>query len=725
MKKFTKIAVAAFLMVAGMPGAAQNNVGVLKVPGSNATATIKGDKDSKFVLNKKGNILTKVPNQTTKLNEDGEMVTLTCNLIPIDDNMSPQDVFIYPTTGGSNYFTDSWENFMVNLPTGTYDMVAKFYGSEGTYLIVKENVSLSSDTEVTFDASEAEFINDFKAYNPDGELFTYDHNIYDEQGNVIGMEEGNVNYAFGFYYLVRKSDYVQPYCGMSFGIEKVHINQFSDRFMFTDNRLYCNEVDEPCFYAVKFYINGDDKLVENNPDDYFYHEEEFTSSKIGETSTKCVGVTFDLTYNGDALALASTTLPADGNDIVRLWVSAPIEEQNKAERIDMLVHPMMADNFNQIVHNIYDEQGNAVFSYTEENWQNVYAPAILVENGVKKYNVFGPVSWALENDDFVMEPYANSVDNGQSKPTYPGSPIFSFTNEEKIGMFGDNTPINMFAQFDEDEYTSYACCYLGRFGERRCVDAANCDVTLTVNGEQITSVNTWDGPEELKYSNMNNVFYPWMNPDRVKGLIDFTFDNQNIIVDGMQGRNFTTVTIDETQEDHFAPTMTMLQMRDGNRSVTNRFETAQDGKVSFSCGDFKQQSDYYTWFDCELPNVEVSVSPYGQDEWESLNITEDTEAFSLPFYGHVFNADICALNSDGWYDLKFKLTDAAGNWQEQIVSPAFLIGNSTPTGIEVVTSSDATEVARYTVDGRAISTPTAGVNIVKMSDGTVKKVLVK
>lgn len=47
-----------------------------------------------------------------------------------------------------------------------------------------------------------------------------------------------------------------------------------------------------------------------------------------------------------------------------------------------------------------------------------------------------------------------------------------------------------------------------------------------------------------------------------------------------------------------------------------------------------------------------------------------------------------------------------------------------PTGISSV-SSDATEVARYTLDGKQINGEVKGVNIVKMSDGTVKKVLVQ
>lgn len=50
---------------------------------------------------------------------------------------------------------------------------------------------------------------------------------------------------------------------------------------------------------------------------------------------------------------------------------------------------------------------------------------------------------------------------------------------------------------------------------------------------------------------------------------------------------------------------------------------------------------------------------------------------------------------------------------------------SESTGITGVDgdSADATEVARYTIDGRQISTPVKGINIVKMSDGRIMKVV--
>lgn len=47
------------------------------------------------------------------------------------------------------------------------------------------------------------------------------------------------------------------------------------------------------------------------------------------------------------------------------------------------------------------------------------------------------------------------------------------------------------------------------------------------------------------------------------------------------------------------------------------------------------------------------------------------------------------------------------------------------TGIANTKNSTATEAARYTLDGRQITAPQHGLNIIKMSDGSVRKVMVK
>lgn len=79
--------------------------------------------------------------------------------------------------------------------------------------------------------------------------------------------------------------------------------------------------------------------------------------------------------------------------------------------------------------------------------------------------------------------------------------------------------------------------------------------------------------------------------------------------------------------------------------------------------------------------------------------------------------------------LKFAF-DGSDKGSYGLNTPAYCcIDNLTATvtsGIEGLHGSNAaTIVARYTLDGTRISAPQKGINIVKMSDGTVKKVLVK
>ena len=57
--------------------------------------------------------------------------------------------------------------------------------------------------------------------------------------------------------------------------------------------------------------------------------------------------------------------------------------------------------------------------------------------------------------------------------------------------------------------------------------------------------------------------------------------------------------------------------------------------------------------------------------------------------------------------------------------PVFSLKSSATAITSTQTTANRYEVARYTVDGRLINKPQQGLNIVKYSDGTVKKVVVK
>lgn len=57
--------------------------------------------------------------------------------------------------------------------------------------------------------------------------------------------------------------------------------------------------------------------------------------------------------------------------------------------------------------------------------------------------------------------------------------------------------------------------------------------------------------------------------------------------------------------------------------------------------------------------------------------------------------------------------------------PVFSLKSSTNGITGTQTSADVREIARFTIDGKRINQPQRGINIVKFSDGTVKKVVVK
>jgi hypothetical protein len=48
-----------------------------------------------------------------------------------------------------------------------------------------------------------------------------------------------------------------------------------------------------------------------------------------------------------------------------------------------------------------------------------------------------------------------------------------------------------------------------------------------------------------------------------------------------------------------------------------------------------------------------------------------------------------------------------------------------PSGISTKTNEAAKDEERYTIDGKRITEPSRGLNIIRMSDGTTKKVIVK
>jgi hypothetical protein len=225
--------------------------------------------------------------------------------------------------------------------------------------------------------------------------------------------------------------------------------------------------------------------------------------------------------------------------------------------------------------------------------------------------------------------------------------------------------------------------------------------------------------------------------------------NNNISVDGVSGENYMIVAYDENNEDLCAPTLQMLHFVNNDGTITTHFATADEGTLEFAGGDFNwHDEDGNWWFDEKEATVCVEYAPYQSDDFTELEATEVPELYTMPGFGHFYRASLASVDKEstnGWYDLRIRLTDAAGNYQLQTISPAFKIDDQ--SGLKQVTAdsigrvyvkdgtlcvegADNATVAVYTTDGRRVPTTnlTPGLYLVTLTtatQSTTHKLLVK
>ena len=141
-----------------------------------------------------------------------------------------------------------------------------------------------------------------------------------------------------------------------------------------------------------------------------------------------------------------------------------------------------------------------------------------------------------------------------------------------------------------------------------------------------------------------------------------------------------------------------------------------------------QYADMSFWYNSpsKVTGIEYDHVPVGA--WGIASGMEQSVPTSfvadqaLPFS---YDADI---TSKGLIQDKSKLSVVAlliDKTNGAVINAAKTSITSDPSGISGVHNATATEAARYTLDGRQVSAPQRGLNIIRLSDGTVRKVIVK
>ena len=162
-----------------------------------------------------------------------------------------------------------------------------------------------------------------------------------------------------------------------------------------------------------------------------------------------------------------------------------------------------------------------------------------------------------------------------------------------------------------------------------------------------------------------------------------------------------------------------------------------DSKTARAYLTIEEDSNNLQWNDDDVIEVEMG-------EAKELNIAYDADLYSMFNLG--FDESVIQVRASNketnhakWYvvglqegitKLSFNISSRKNDWgfynfgNSQTITKTIKV--ITPTGIgQISNNNDVKEVSRYSVNGQRLTAPTKGLNIVKYSDGSVRKEIVK
>ena len=489
--------------------------------------------------------------------------------------------------------------------------------------------------------------------------------MYDETGTIIepGIpnSESGVNSRFElesmFIYNPTNHSFSLKLYGIDYTVPgepmwSFFINDFSERFTFIHNAVVRNYKDG--YYFLKFQdvsnVSGNVD-ISNDPSKWAFHQEKFEPSLLGATNNLNKGYSALKLRNGviQGQTISVRDDPLDPSEPITLWLNNPLDGVSS----DFLISPVLVDYKAEIDPAWGEERffimGNLIFSGND-----------------------GEVQYASGNIT-VGNRYYDGLNYYQStgRKILPFHPKFSFSsNQPQRVIQGSNVPIFTYSTIGGE----FSGLYKGRYGESRESDLLATDVIVKQNGNIVFSGTYLD-------------FLSFSVPYGVE--IDFSNTNTNVF--GLNGTNNTKLTYNP-EGDNRPPTLQMLQFRDTDGNVADRFSSASEGTVRLAAGDFAV-SGHIIYKPGNI--VKMFYSIHNENEWTELDIVKDPSFFQMPAFGDYYEGSLASITNteeDVWYDAKIICTDASGNKQEQVISPAFKI-NDTFLNIEEVTT--ASELSIY------------------------------
>ncbi len=612
---------------------------------------------------------------------------------------------------------DTWfesgetDTYCFKVPEGTYDVNVQYYSTApdmtGDAFLVHEGIHINTDTEVVFsydELTEKTLITPLKRNGEEALLpiATYlDH----EPWVVFDYDNATISASCLSYAFLREGCEI-----LATGYAMANYMEAGEIHTFLSNRL-----SENYHLVFQYLLTDKEGEIQISTTDISGLKNGIVNNYIGKF------VKYDIPqFSNTPLHYEFGAEPSAQSVQGFLWIN-DIQQGGagvNSEKIDpdVYVATQPSESFNiKAPVMASDTQAKKVITWEEDYGDgNIHEFSQTIYTGITGLPTFFNGSiWEYVN--IGRSPYQWP----ETGPVveYPGLEAYRYFSDQISDPIGNSSPILALASLTNQYLgnrllTFIPTSYIGRYGEIRDCDQWRLHIIINLDGKTVFEDNCGE--------NIGNWCIENSTDGHEKGIIEATFTNRNVLVDEtIPGFNITSIKVDERNEDLCAPTTQMLIFKNADGKITDRFAKAENGIIEFSAGDFNWIDDK-NYYSCEEAEVKVEYAPYGEQTFLPLEVTEIPENYFMPGFGYFYRGslkDVAIPSANGWYDLRFTLTDKAGNEMVQHISPAFRIDNNvgvtapavnglkvwTANGTVFAAGDDIASIELFTPDGKRIA----------------------
>ncbi len=599
--------------------------------------------------------------------------------------------FFMESKMGTWFDSGETEIYYFQIPAGTYDVFTQYWssteGMEGWGNIVHENVVVESDTEVEFFTDELTEKTVIEPLLRDGMEALLPMGTYLDQDPWLEIDESNATIDFSYLSYILFREGCEP---LMSGMAVADFTPVGEETTFLSNKL-----SDKYHYVFQYVIEDRNEEIQISTTDMAGAESKTVNNYIqdfvkydvsGFSHTPLCDEYGDPKYHASVSGLLwlDDVQCGGGGKYTEKATPEVYWTQQPTEAFDLKT-PIRVNNV----------QTERIFTWEDGDSDLIRAeiaglPALHTDKGWEYINQnhseCGNFSYQCPEEGPIVE--------------YPGVAAFCYFSDHINGLIANSSPVLVLMN-QVNTYPDATIlfidpqAYIGRYGEVRNCDLWTEHTVVKIDGKTAFDSNDGGYLEQWCVENSTD--------GHEKGILEATFTNRNVLVDEtIPGYNITSIKLDERNDDKCTPTPQMLIFKNTSGTITDRFDKAEDGVIEFSAGDFnwvyKDYSGYYT---CDEADIKVECAPYGTGSFTKLDVEEIPENYYMPGFGYFYRgslANVTEPSENGWYDLRFTLTDKAGNEMVQRISPAFRIDANVG-----VTSPSVEGMRVWTADGSIIA----------------------